>query len=451
VVKRILILDDEKPIVDVLTQHLQTQGYECVGVHSPGEALRLLEQNEFHLLICDVSLPEIDGNEVAEQAKKISPRLRVVMITGLGEVAFAIQAIRQGADDYVLKPFNLNEITVAVSKALDKQSEAEDSFSYQQMLEERIESATKDMERLNEELQNTKGYLENLINSTVDTILTARNDNVVEFANPGALDMFGYTESELARVKLSELFVGGKDEVAGIRARMRQGERIKNYETELRTKADNHIPVSISFSMAKRPQGGAATLVLICKDITEQRRLQHELKELSIRDSLTGLYNQRHFFERLTAEVERARRQGHALSLLLFDVDKFKYYNDTYGHLQGDNVLETIGRVILECTREHVDIGFRYGGDEFMVILTEADSDQAYSIAERMRVSFEQAPFEQLTLSMGLMTYQKDETVEEFVHFTDAMMYDAKRSGGNRVYVYKPGTEQDVLKEKDAS
>ncbi len=91
-----------------------------------------------------------------------------------------------------------------------------------------------------------------------------------------------------------------------------------------------------------------------------------------------------------------------------------------------------------ECTRDYVDIGCRYGGDEFTVILPETDQPHARQIAERIRASFESHKFGACTLSVGLMTYRKDSTAQSFIRFADEMMYDAKRSGGNRVYVYEP-------------
>jgi diguanylate cyclase (GGDEF)-like protein len=196
-------------------------------------------------------------------------------------------------------------------------------------------------------------------------------------------------------------------------------------------------------------------VLAICKDITEQKRLESELKEMSIKDSLTNLYNQRYFYDRLEAEIERAKRQGHPLSLLLFDVDQFKTYNDCHGHLDGDKVLKAAGQVVVECTREHVDIGFRYGGDEFTVILPEASEEQALSIARRIRATFESRHFDNLTVSIGLMSYREGSSLRSFIRFTDAMMYDAKRSGGNRVYVYRPDAEPHVngedQPEKEAS
>jgi diguanylate cyclase (GGDEF)-like protein len=124
--------------------------------------------------------------------------------------------------------------------------------------------------------------------------------------------------------------------------------------------------------------------------------------------------------------------------LLLVDVDKFKSYNDTRGHIEGDNVLADVGKVIAECTRENVDMGFRYGGDEFTILLPEAGEKQAHRVATRIIETFEARNFDLLTLSLGQMTYDGHCSPKDFMHYTDSMMYEAKRDGGNQVYVYRP-------------
>jgi len=113
------------------------------------------------------------------------------------------------------------------------------------------------------------------------------------------------------------------------------------------------------------------------------------------------MFNVRYFYERLEMEINRAKRQGHELSFLLVDVDKFKSYNDFRGHLKGDSVLAEVGRVIAECTRENVDMGFRYGGDEFTILLPEPGEKQAHRVARRIVETFEARKFDLLTLSLG--------------------------------------------------
>lgn len=440
---RILVLDDESSILELLGQHLTEEGYDCSLHTSAVEALEALKSSHFDLLVTDLKMPELHGIEVVLQAKQQDEELAVIVVTALLEVTNAIEAMRAGADDYLLKPFNLSEISLAVEKSLERRNLIIENRRYQTELEARIAEATADLERTNRELRSTKEYLESLFHSTVDAILTIDEGYMVTFANSGATHMFGYGRDELERTPMTDLLHGGMEELQHIYRMLGHDKPLQNYETEVQHQNGMLIPVNISLSQVHSPATGKISTLAICKDITQQKLLENELKEMSIKDTLTCLYNQRYFYDRLEAEIERATRQGHPLSLLLFDVDQFKPYNDCHGHLEGDRVLKTVGDVVLECTREHVDIGFRYGGDEFTVILPEAGEEQAYVIAERVRQSFEAKRFDRLTLSVGLMEYRPGSTARSFIRFADAMMYDAKRSGGNRVYIYKPEETPD--------
>lgn len=440
--ERILLVDDEAQVLDVLCLFLTEEGYQCVATTSPLDALRHLRENgHFDLLLTDLHMPEINGLEVVRQAHGIDADLAIIVVTALIDVKNAIQAMRLGADDYVLKPFELSEISIAVSQALEKRDLVLENRRHREELEARVHDATKELEKANEELRATKEYLESLLQSTVDAIITSDVHGKVSFVNEGALQMLGYTRDEFLGMPVSHIYVGGREESRHILRLLRETAPLQSYETELRHKNGATIPVNLSLSFVCGPDGAVKALLGICKDITRQKRLERDLKEMSIKDSLTGLYNQRYFYDRLAAEIERARRQNHPLSLLLFDIDQFKTYNDCRGHLEGDTVLQTVGQIVLESTRGHVDLGFRYGGDEFTVILPEADEEQAYNIAERIRVGFEVRHFDSLTLSIGLMTYREGYSLRTFIQFTDAMMYYAKRSGGNQIYVYRPEHE----------
>ncbi len=445
---RVLILDDESSVLEVLKACLDAQHYECQTTESPFEALGWLERQPFDVLITDVRMPEMNGIDVVRRAKELDENLAIIIVTAIMDVNNAVQAVRVGADDYVLKPFNMSEISISVTRAVEKRALILDAQRYQQELESRVQIATEDLERLNRELYDTKEYLENLLHSTVDAIVTIDNDGKIEFANRGALRMLGYSEAEFQGRAAATLFAGGAEELRVLRGRITYDTPLQNYETELIRRDGQKAPVSMSVSLVKGSNRRRPALLAICKDITEQRRLQHELHELSIRDNLTGLYNQRYFYDRLKAEIERARRQKHPLSLLLFDIDRFKQYNDAHGHLDGDKVLQAVGQVVFDCTRDHVDTGFRYGGDEFVVILPEADERQALQIAERIRQSFEAKRFDELTLSMGLMSYRDGYSLPTFIQFADAMMYDAKRSGGNNVFVYNPEKHKPIEEAK---
>ncbi len=182
------------------------------------------------------------------------------------------------------------------------------------------------------------------------------------------------------------------------------------------------------------------------QDVTERKIVENELREsekryreLSITDSLTKLYNSRHFFRQLRQEIERAKRYEESLSLILLDIDNFKGYNDTYGHLEGDRVLAVLADVIRANLRS-ADSAYRYGGEEFTVILPETEGESALLVAERLRKSFEDTVLTPLprsevhmTVSVGVTQYFPGEEDTVFIKRADSAMYTAKTSGKNRV------------------
>jgi diguanylate cyclase (GGDEF)-like protein/putative nucleotidyltransferase with HDIG domain len=168
----------------------------------------------------------------------------------------------------------------------------------------------------------------------------------------------------------------------------------------------------------------------------ENAQLYARLEQKSRIDELTGLFNRRHFEERLKEEVSRHSRYGDVFSVFMLDLDNFKAYNDTYGHPAGDVLLSQIGKIIKGSVR-NIDQAFRYGGDEFVVILPQTTSKDAYVVAERVREQIAKAMGKKaiaVTCSIGLANYPADGVVaEELVDVSDNALYHAKRSGGNRI------------------
>ena len=154
-----------------------------------------------------------------------------------------------------------------------------------------------------------------------------------------------------------------------------------------------------------------------------ERNLRKELSRLSITDSLTGLYNQRHFYTRLRDEVTRAKRQKHPLSLILLDLDNFKEYNDTFGHLEGDEMLRKVGQIINNSIREGVDSGYRYGGDEFAIII-ESNLNVAKEIGRRIQMSLKEKS--NITASIGYKKFSEEMSDKELVSEADKNLYRAK-------------------------
>ena len=172
----------------------------------------------------------------------------------------------------------------------------------------------------------------------------------------------------------------------------------------------------------------------------ENSRLYKLTKRMAITDELTSLYNYRYLQQRLDEEVERARRYEKSLSLLMLDVDDFKHFNDTHGHIAGDRALSALGRVMRAAVRE-VDVVARYGGEEFSVLLPETDEPGAYVVAEKVREAISKHVFmegdqepNRLSVSIGLATLPGHASDKEgLLQQADEALYQAKNFGKNRV------------------
>lgn len=175
--------------------------------------------------------------------------------------------------------------------------------------------------------------------------------------------------------------------------------------------------------------------------ITERDKMIERLRKLSIKDPLTELYNSRHFYMQLEDEIRRSERYLHPLALIFIDIDKFKAINDTYGHMVGDQALLLIAKKMQASLRSQ-DSAYRFAGDEFTVILPETTADNAKFVADRIKAEMEketlvvcEQEIPQITLSIGIAEYQRNEKRERFLHRADVTMYEAKKKGGNFIAV----------------
>lgn len=176
--------------------------------------------------------------------------------------------------------------------------------------------------------------------------------------------------------------------------------------------------------------------------IVRERELRNMLMSLSIKDGLTELYNRRFFEDRLSEEIIRSRRQGYPLYLIMVDLDNFKRVNDEEGHQTGDIVLKNLASTLKSSTRQHVDIICRFGGDEFAVIVPQANDQQVMLIAERMCVNYLETDRRGTTLSIGIACAdqtdsESDKVFNKLIKEADEAMYQAKRAGGNKIQVHK--------------
>jgi diguanylate cyclase (GGDEF)-like protein len=194
------------------------------------------------------------------------------------------------------------------------------------------------------------------------------------------------------------------------------------------------------------------------RDITDRKLAekalemsQQEYSEMSIRDPISGLYNLRYFYESLKTEVERVNRYQYPLSILMLDIDNFKSINNRYGHQEGDRVIMRMGEIIRRYIRQ-VDSAYRFGGEEFSIILPETEDEEAIQVADRIRLGFKKENFSpkidekfHLTVSIGVARYFPKEEVIAFLKRVDDNLYTAKSQGKDRVYYQEKGGGSSFL------
>jgi diguanylate cyclase (GGDEF)-like protein len=203
----------------------------------------------------------------------------------------------------------------------------------------------------------------------------------------------------------------------------------------------------ITATAVRSSKGDVIGAIETLEDVTEKKRMEEALREsaeryreLSIIDALTQLYNSRYFYNQLKMEIDRVNRyEEQPMTLILLDLDNFKAVNDTYGHIEGDQVLSRLGQVIKRCMRK-TDSAYRYGGEEFTILLPMTTSKNAAVTAERIRTEFKKENFSpapgkefHMTVSIGLAQYKPQEDMKVFVHRVDQLMYQAKEKGKDRV------------------
>jgi len=210
------------------------------------------------------------------------------------------------------------------------------------------------------------------------------------------------------------------------------------YEVEyrIRHKDGHYLWYYDRGTLRKRDKDGKPLYLQgIVFDITESKKVEEKFKVLSERDVLTNLYNRRMMFRHLENYIEEKMKNGKTFSLIMFDIDHFKNINDTYGHLVGDETLKRLSELVVEDKRSN-DIVYRYGGEEFFILLPDTELVGAVKVAKRLHkliANMHIPKVGHITVSMGVVESQINDTVDELIKRADVMMYKAKEQGRNLI------------------
>jgi diguanylate cyclase (GGDEF)-like protein len=296
----------------------------------------------------------------------------------------------------------------------------------------------------NQRIERSEANYLALLNDKTDTVFVVDGQGIVRFVNPAGEELLGKSEMEIGGLPFPyEFTLGGSREV--------------QIAPPVSGQDENGLIAEIH-AVPSEWEGEKVALVTL-RDITArkgyERRIQEQqkalqeankqlqeankrLQQLATLDGLTGIFNHRAAKERLAEEWNRARRYDSPLSVLMLDVDKFKQYNDSFGHPAGDEVLKGVATLLREKARE-TDIVARYGGEEFIVLLPNTGQEASATFAERLRLTIEETPWplRAVTASVGAATMnQSMDAPDDLVSAADQALYFAKEHGRNRTAHY---------------
>lgn len=321
--------------------------------------------------------------------------------------------------------------------------------------EEEIKRLNGVLEILSRQVKMLEERYRAITETVVDAIISIDEEGHIIICNPATKKIFGY-EDEIIGSNITTLMPERfrNAHQSGMNRYLNTGiPRIIGRTVEVVGMKKDGIEFPIELSLSTWRTDERCYFTGIIRDITERKQMEHiliednkKLEELSIRDSLTNVYNRRYAYQVLESEFNRSKRYKTPLSCLLIDADHFKKINDQYGHPFGDKVLVNFASLLQKMART-TDIVSRFGGEEFLVILPDIDMKGAAGFAERLRETISKQKIEckeenicvVLTISIGACSFTENTAnITELLHQADIALYEAKRLGRNRVCCYKP-------------
>ena len=276
--------------------------------------------------------------------------------------------------------------------------------------------------------------LQTIIQNSTEAIITTQHDGIIKSVNRTFQALFGYSTSEIKGEHLSTFLPQWS-------TLLNQQVNQLTYETLGKRRDGSEFPIRVALN--RFGSGEVTFYVGFLVDLSDVKKIQAKLLHDANHDFLTGIRNRRYFEDQLELELDRSKRSGSPIALIMLDIDHFKNVNDTYGHLAGDQVLSTLATAIKRSARSG-DVVARYGGEEFVLLLPNADVSRAQDVAERLRIMAETLVVNhdgdaiRFTISLGVTCTRVPEltTGATLIKESDMAMYQAKNTGRNKVALF---------------
>lgn len=429
----ILIVDDDPRMRQSVVDLLSMYDYKSQLASNGQEALDVLSKQRIDLLLLDLNMPGMNGQYVLEQVKKDYPETDVIIVSGETTFDNATQALRQGAEDFIRKPYVPSELIRVLGNVLDKRS-----------LRQKVE-------KMHRYLEASEHRYRFIVSNSPDIIYMLDHKGNFVFVNERATALLGYEPDAMIGRHYSE-FVHQEDlEKAKFAFDERRTGMRSSQNVEFRLICrDDVIPVryfesrSVTIELnAMGIYGGdsAADEFVgtygVARDITERKRAEEVINFQLYHDLLTKLPNRALFRDRLELAISQAKRNKSELAVMYLDMDRFKVVNDSLGHLAGDQLLQVVSSSLHDCLRDS-DTLARVGGDEFNLLLPEISGRRdaagiAEKIIQKLKDPIVLDGYEVfVSFSIGISMFPSDgEEMGQLIKHADMAMYHIKGRGKN--------------------
>lgn len=458
----ILLVDDVMSNVLILERMLSSLGYRYFHANNGPDALRIAEKEEISLVLLDVHMPDMDGYEVARRirAQESNAATPIIFITAeAADVQAVAGGYEAGALDYLVKPVNatiLRHKVETLCMLVEKERRIQEQLAEADERNAQLEKLLQEYRALEEDRMESELRYRSLIALSPLPILVQVGGKIV-FHNASALQLLGLNSDKEIQDRSIDAFVdtGDQERVREDILRLeRRGGRSEPIPCALIRRTDQsvrHVELNVGCMLFEHELG----IQMAIQDVTAHKLLQHRLTQLSNQDGLTGLNNRRFFDLDFSKEWNRTMRSGEPLAIIMIDLDKFKPFNDNYGHVAGDECLKRVAAVLQLAACRPGDLAARYGGEEFVMLLPNTDEEGAMHIAETVvkdvaALSIPHAYNRSepvVTASCGVAAVCPTENMqrETLIERADAALYKSKEAGGNCTHLHGAPRTTDLL------
>jgi len=438
-IKNVLAVDNDAIMLKFLSKILEKAGLHVKTASDGVSAIDILESYQPDLFFIDLVMPNIDGRSLcriirSQDKFKTTP---IVIISAIAAEE-SIDTVSLGANVCIAKVAFAHMETV-ITKFID-----DPSLLWEPSLGNRVLGADALAPRnITNELLTINRHFRIMLDSISNGIVELDQNKRIIYTNPAALNFFSMTAETMLGKNISQLFQVTSDDPLNSLLNPADSQKKSDQQSIQMTIHERILNISVVASGASRE-----TKVIVMEDITQRETSKQKLIEANEKlevlarvDGLTSVSNRRHFDDLLPQEWGRMRRKKGELGLLICDVDYFKPYNDTYGHLEGDTCLRRIAQAIDNSLQRPSDIVARYGGDEFVILLPNTNLDGVLHLADeihaqvgQLKIKHKQSPIaDWVTVTIGACSGLPDESLPayKFIWLADKALYEAKLKGRN--------------------